>query len=226
MAPTAIVSQVSSLQVMAQAAQTMLDAVREHGAAPSPFALALLDLMDQSAKLQEFEDMMAKAQQEAVSEEAKTWQQISLMTLSYCQKGLVEKQQLALQKVCEFSEQGASLFGPQEAPAATEALMPAPEDPPPLPPAAETQAPLTPPGVWAVSPPPGLAPPPGLEDCAPLPAGIPHADGLQIKKAAAKAGAPWRKAAAKKIAEKAPSPQPQAMEQCALNFDAYSEDEE
>lgn len=242
MAPTAIVSQASSQQLIGQAAQNLLDALREHGAAPSPFAVALLDLMDQSAKLQEFDDMMAKAQQEASSEEAKTWQQISLMSLSYCQKGLVEKQQAALQRVRELGEQGASLFEPTTSVVAAAEVPSTPEvavspdsiaeHPPPKPASmtkdkfenetkVEDEVPLVPPGVWVVGPPPGLPPPPGLESI--IPASIPKEDADQIQKAAAKAAAPWRKVKKEKSLSPVLSPVP-APSQVAVNFDAYSSD--
>lgn len=241
MAPTALVDQATSQQLMAEAAQKLLDAVREHGATPSPFAMALLDLMDQSAKLQEFEEMMAKAQEEASTEEAKAWQQISLMSLSYCQKGLVEKQQLALQKVCQFSEQGASLFKPQpsevaeaEEVSASEEVVSKftpPKDPPPPPPVTEdpvkAKSPPTPPGVWVVGPPPGLAAPPGLEDVVSTSTSKSGTDAGETKKvaAAAKKEFPWRKA--KKDAPEATSAPvaPVALSQPLFNFDAYSEDE-
>merc|ERR1719213_1195544 len=108
--PSTEVAQISSQQVLAQAAQQLLDSVRENGAEPSPFAVALLELMEHSFKLQEYENMMTVANQEAKSDEAKTWQQVSLMTLQYCQKNLVEQQQRALLKVTQLVDQGESLF--------------------------------------------------------------------------------------------------------------------
>jgi len=177
--PSTEVAQISSQQVLAQAAQQLLDAVRENGAEPSPFAEALLELMEHSSKLQEYEGMMSVANQEAKSDEAKTWQQVSLMTLQYCQKNLVEQQQRALQKVTQLLEQGESLLHiPEKSPEvpehsdqdASENREPPSTPPPPAP--TETRkekaaTPLTPPGVWVTRPPPGLEAPPGLEPSPP-----------------------------------------------------------
>merc|ERR1719335_744501 len=117
MAPIARVAEVPPQQVLAQAAQQLLDAVRQNdGAEPSPFALALLDLMEHSSKLHEYDEMVTVAQQTAESEEAKTWQQVSLMTLQYCQKGLIEQQQRTLQKVTELVEKGETLLHVQDTP--------------------------------------------------------------------------------------------------------------
>jgi len=221
--PSTEVAQISSQQVLAQAAQQLLDAVRENGAEPSPFAEALLELMEHSSKLQEYEGMMSVANQEAKSDEAKTWQQVSLMTLQYCQKNLVEQQQRALQKVTQLLEQGESLLHiPEKSPEvpehsdqdASENREPPSTPPPPAP--TETRkekaaTPLTPPGVWVTRPPPGLEAPPGLE---PSP---PPTSMVEVKKAPL---APWRKAAAeKKIQE-------EAVSRLGINFDAFSDEDE
>merc|ERR550514_1001615 len=95
--------------IMAEAAEKLLEAVREVGSSPSPFAVALLELMEYSTKLQQFDDMLEDAKKEASSDEAKTWQQISLITLQYCRQGLVEKQQRAMRTVCDLAAQGATL---------------------------------------------------------------------------------------------------------------------
>jgi len=226
MAPITEVVEVSSQQVLAQAAQKLLDSVRENGAEPSPFAVALLDLMEHSSKLQEYEQMMVLARQDAESEEAKTWQQVSLMTLEYCQKGLIEQQQRALQNVTQLLEKGETLFHVQErSPVPVEEKSPAPvEDveaverkppstaPPPAPTPTAAGMPQKPPGVWVTRPPPGLEAPPGLE----TPPGL-------MKEVQNKPLAPWRKAAAEKKAkvqeEKLAA---EAVARLGINFDAFS----
>jgi len=231
MAPITQVTEVSSQQVLAQAAQQLLEAVRNgNGAEPSPFAVAVLDLMEHSSKLQEYEQMMVLAKQEAESEEARTWQQVSLMTLQYCQKGLVEQQQQrALQKVTHLLDSGDSLFHVKESAALTDSVSDAstkdsltehtpPSTPPPAAPKQVSAAPLTPPGVWVtkpVGPPPGLEAPPGLEP----PPGLTKM--VEVEK---KPLAPWRKAAAEKKAK-----QQQDIDAVALmgiNFDAFSSEED
>jgi len=234
--PSTEVAQISSQQVLAQAAQQLLDSVRENGAEPSPFAVALLELMEHSSKLQEYENMMTVANQEAKSDEAKTWQQVSLMTLQYCQKNLVEQQQRALQKVTHLVEQGESLFlapeteKPPELPDhsdkdASENRVPPSTPPPPAPTAApkeKTATPLTPPGVWVTRPPPGLEAPPGLEP-APLTTTT-TTSMVEVKKAPL---APWRKAAAeKKAKEEMEAVSKEAVSRLGINFDAFSDDDE
>lgn len=237
MAPITHVAEVSSQQVLAQAAQQLLNAVRENGAEPSPFAVALLDLMEHSSKLQEYEQMLAVANQEAESEEAKTWQQVSLMTLQYCQKGLVEQQQRALQKVTKLMDQGDSLFQvkeesstpPEAVPEAVAETVPevpatdvvtkrVPPSAAPPPAPAATNTPKTPPGVWVTRPPPGLEAPPGLEP----PPGLTTM--AEVKK---KPLAPWRKAAEEKKAKQQDEVQAaQAVAMLGINFDAFSSEED
>lgn len=222
MAPNAHVVEASSQQVLAQAAQQLLEAVRQNdGAKPSPFAVALLDLMEHSSKLQEYDQMLSVAQQTAESEEAKTWQQVSLMTLQYCQKGLVEQQQRALTTILQLTHEGDSLFlakdkieAPREA--ASDAALEAPEKdivsefvPPSAPPPAPSAAPLKPPGVWVTRPPPGLEGPPGLVS-PPGPTTM-----VEVKK---KPLAPWRKAAVEDMNKV------QQVAMLGINFDAFSED--
>jgi len=136
-----------SKQLLAQAAQKLMEAVRDTGLAqPTPFAAALLELIECSAKLQEFDDMASEAQAKQTNcEEAQAWQQIAQTTLQFCRDSLLDQQEKALQKVVEMSGQGASLH--------SQGAVTAPE---------ERKCPPSPPGVF-FTPPPGLAAPPGLE---------------------------------------------------------------
>lgn len=138
-------------QLLAEAAQKLMTAVQDTGLAePTPFATALLELIESSAKLQEFDDMAAEAKtKQSVSEEAQTWQQISLMTLQFCREGMVDRQQKALQKVMEMASQGASLSTPGAAAAPLEAEI-------------STTVPVAKSTPCVSRPPPGLAAPPGL----------------------------------------------------------------
>jgi hypothetical protein len=218
MAPIAEVAEISSQQVLAQAAQKLLDAVRDNEAEPSPFATALLELMEHSSKLQEYEQMMAAAQQEASSEEAKTWQQVSLMTLQYCHKGLIEQQQRTLERVTQLVDKGETLFhtSPPALPAAQDAT--AQEDvepePPSMPPPPPSKMPEKPPGVWVTRPPPGLDAPPGLE----APPGLTKM--VEVEK---KPVAPWRKVLADK---KQKQQDMDAVRSLGINFDAFSSGDE
>lgn len=164
MAPQA---QSNSQQILLQAAKQLQDAVKETGSSAGPFAMALLEVIESSSKLQEFDEMAKSAQEnEAAGEEAQTWREISLMTLQYCRQGLVEQQRAASMKVCELAAQGASLCTKMEPalvaqPAKTTSPEAFPQPPQPCqsqsqPPAPGLGVPLTPPGVWAMRPPPGL----------------------------------------------------------------------
>lgn len=137
----------SSKQLLAQAAQKLMEAVQGTGLAqPTPFAAALLELIECSAKLQEFDDMASEATTEQTKcEEAQAWQQIAQTTLKFARDGLLDQQQKALQNVTEMATQGASLH--------SQGAVTAPED---------RKSPPAPPGVF-LTPPPGLAAPPGLE---------------------------------------------------------------
>eukprot|EP00746_Dinoflagellata_sp_MGD_P165314 gnl/MRDRNA2_/MRDRNA2_94514_c0_seq1.p1 gnl/MRDRNA2_/MRDRNA2_94514_c0~~gnl/MRDRNA2_/MRDRNA2_94514_c0_seq1.p1 ORF type:complete len:228 (-),score=79.00 gnl/MRDRNA2_/MRDRNA2_94514_c0_seq1:131-814(-) len=224
MAPITEITEISSQQVLAQAAQKLLDAVSENDAEPSPFATALLELMEHSSKLHEYEQMMAVAQQEASSDEAKTWQQVSLMTLQYCHKGLVEQQQRTLQRVTDLVEKGDTLFqasspalpDAQDTADQDDAKLVPPSTPPPPPPtsAASGTMPAKPPGVWVTRPPPGLEAPPGLD----APPGLTKL--VEVEK---KPLAPWRKAEAEKKKKQQEMDKVKAL---GINFDAFSSGDE
>lgn len=224
-------SQHSNTQVLAQAAERLLDAVNENGSEPSPFAVALLDLMEYTSRLQEYEQMMSVAKQEATSEEAKTWQQVSLMTLQYCQKNLVDQQQRALLKVTQLVDQGESLFLlkentpmlPDDEP--DEEKTPTLQDdstkdtptkrvppsmPPPAAPTINAQGPSEPPPAAPIGNTQGRAPPPltppGVWITRPPP-GLEAPPGLEppanptMDETKKECVAPWRKAAAEKKAK-------------------------
>merc|ERR1719321_2642917 len=90
-----------SKQLLAQAAQKLMEAVRDTGLAqPTPFAAALLELIECSAKLQEFDDMASEAQAKQTNcEEAQAWQQIAQTTLQFCRDSLLDQQEKALQRL-------------------------------------------------------------------------------------------------------------------------------
>lgn len=241
MAPSGTIA--GSQQHIAQAAEQLVQAVRATGQGPNDFAKALLDLIEVLAKVAEFDEMAAAANVEAESDEAKQWQEISLLTLKFCREGLIDEQQRAIKKVCSFAEQGACLFDNltiKEPPADVDKVASAA--------VVANPAPLTPPGVWAKKPPPGLAAPPGLS----APPGLPAPPGLEVctnvKDQKAKAGGktkenqkstsqqtrplpPWRKEtrepAAKEaepvVAEPAVAEPTVAAGWCGLNLDAYSD---
>lgn len=143
----------SSQQILAQAAQKLMEAVQETGLSqPTPFAAAMLELIESSAKLQEFDDMAVEAENQKTScEEAQTWQQIAQTTLKFAREGLLDRQQQALQKVTGMAAQGNSLYSPGVGTTSDETTAPA-----------VRTTPSSPPGIF-VAPPPGLAAPPGLE---------------------------------------------------------------
>lgn len=185
----------SSKQLLAQAAQKLMTAVHETGLAqPTPFADALLELIESSSKLQEFDDMAMEAKtRQSESEEAQTWQQISLMTLQFCREGMVDRQQKALQKVMELASQGATLHSQGTIASCQEISK------------TNDAAAKPPPGVF-FGPPPGLTAPPGLA----APPGLELSSNGGNEKAVNKAGgekaaskAGNQKAGGEKLASKA-----------------------
>lgn len=154
MAPQA---QSNSQQILLQAAKQLQDAVKETGSSAGPFAMALLEVIESSSKLQEFDEMAKSAQEnEAAGEEAQTWREISLMTLQYCRQGLEERQRTAIKELCKLADGGASLFQ-----SATPVAQPSVGSP--------TGVPSSPPGLDVPQTP--LGAPPGLE--------LPAAEGVK-----------------------------------------------
>lgn len=127
----------SSQELLAQAAQKLSTAITEAGVAPNDFAKNLLELLEVSTKIDQFDEMTATANAETITDEAQKWREISLMTMQHARKHLVEQQQRLIDQLRGASENGASLF--KDA----------------------SQSPEVKPGK-AVQPPPGLATPPGL----------------------------------------------------------------
>lgn len=155
-----------STQILAQAAKQLQDVVKETGSTAGPYAIAILELIECTAKLQEFDAMATSAEENAAtSEEAQTWREISLMTLQYCRQNLVEQQRAGVAKVCQLAGEGASFYHPlaaaetpatevagndtktrQDEAASPKAVLRSPT----------LDMPQSPPGCWAIRPPPGL----------------------------------------------------------------------
>lgn len=156
-------AQVSSQQLIAQAAQTLSTAMGTTGDSPTEFAQVLLGLLEVSAKINQFDELNALATDEASSEEAKKWRDISMMTTQFMLAQLSEQQQRLIARLQDLSQSGASLVKEpavkvaMEEPAIEVAMKPVPK-------AAKSSAPPVKPEPMAVKPPPGLpvAPPPGL----------------------------------------------------------------
>jgi len=146
----------SSQELLAQAAEKLSSAITGAGAAPNDFAMSLLELLEVSTKINQFDEMASAAEAETASDEAQKWREISLMTMQHARAHLVEQQQRLIEQLRGSSESGASLFKnaiqtPEVKPAITAAVKPASGLPSPVKPAQK-----------AVQPPPGLATPPGL----------------------------------------------------------------
>lgn len=157
-------AQVSSQELIAQAVQKLSEATGGVSQPPTEFAASLLELLEVSAKMSQFDEMNALSADEASSEEAQKWKEISMMTVKHCHAQLSEQQQRLIAKLHGLSQSGASLV---KAPSIETAMKPEPKVPTPVVPQAKAVKP--PPKVsnsWAPPPglsaPPGLAPPPGL----------------------------------------------------------------
>jgi len=157
-------AQVTSQELIAQAVQKLSEATGGVSQPPTEFAASLLELLEVSAKISQFDEMNALSADEASSEEAQKWKEISMMTVKHCHAQLSEQQQRLIAKLHGLSQSGASLV---KAPSIETAMKPEPKVPKPVVPQAKAVKP--PPKVsnsWAPPPglsaPPGLAPPPGL----------------------------------------------------------------
>jgi len=142
---------VSSQQILVQAAEKLSAAVQEAGTAPNDFAKNLLELLEVSTKINQFDEMASDANAETTSAEAQQWREISLMTMQHARTHLVEQQQRLVEELRVLSDSGASLYKASEIQAVPMAVKP----PPGL--AKEVKS-----DQMAVQPPPGLATPPGL----------------------------------------------------------------
>jgi len=168
----------SSQQILAQAAQTLSAAVSGAGAAPNDFATKLLELLEVSTKINEFDEMAAAANSETTSEEAQKWREISLMTMQHARAHLVEQQQHLIEGLQGLTDSGASLYKAADAQQSSEkkpasmVVQPPPglstevkSDRMAVQPPPGLTVPLgrsTPQKTNKVQPPAGLKPPPGL----------------------------------------------------------------
>lgn len=208
--------------MLLSAVQKLADTVNESGIAPNEFSKKLLELMELTSKIQQFEEVTELASQEASSDEAKKWQEISKMTLKHCCGHLLEQRQKTLAELQKLAQNGGSLF---KEPAAIVAPQESAVKPPPglnAPPGLSA-----PPGLGA---PPGLSAPPGLglgsskEEVV-----LPKEKAPVAKKAWSAASAPWNKKKNSPQASPKPSPvvpekQPTFSAPCVMNLDAYDSD--
>lgn len=213
MAPT--MSANSNQHMLLTAVQKLADTVNDTGITPNEFSKKLLELMELTAKIQQFEEVAQLASQEASSDEAQKWQEISLMTLKHCCGHLLEQRQKTLAELQKIAQNGGSLFKePQES-----AVKP----PPGLESVGAPPGLAAPPGIGA---PPGLSAPPGLaskEEFPPLNKKAP------VAKKADHSNAPWNKKKSSPQASPQPSPvvpekQPAFSAPCVMNLDAYDSD--
>jgi len=141
----------TSQQILVQAVEKLSTAVQEVGTAPNCFATKLLELLEVSTKISQFDELADAANAETTSAEAKQWRDISLMTMQHARTHLVEQQQRLVEELRALSDSGASLYQAPDTLAVPMAVKPPPE-----------LAPEVKSDQMAVKPPPGLAPPPGL----------------------------------------------------------------
>lgn len=211
-------------QLLLNAVQKLATTASDTGRAPTEFSKKLLELMELSAKIQQFEEVAALACQQASSDEVQKWQEISLMTVKHCTEQLVEQQQKAVAELQELAKNGGSLF--TEPGSSTvlpkSAVKPTVKAPPGL----ETVG--APPGLQA---PPGLSAPPGLgvqASKAPVQekAAMPNERPPVVKKAWSAASAPWnqkKKASPQSMPQKQPE-MPVIAAPSVMNLDAYDSD--
>jgi len=220
MAPT---SSANSDQLMLlKAVQKLSDTMGETGIAPNAFAKKILELMELTAKIQQFEELAALASDKASSDEVQKWQEISLMTLKHCSAQLLEERQRTLEELQNTAKDGGSLF---KMPASLAAPV---ESAVKLPPGMDSVA--APPGL---KPPPGLSAPPGLTAPPGLGSDAPQKKASEVKEEAPKAkkvwsGAPWNaKKSSPKVSPVVPQKvpvSPAVATSCVMNLDAYDSD--
>lgn len=144
----------SSQELLVQAAQKLSSAVTELGTAPNGFAKDLLELIEVSTKINQFDEIASAANAEATTEEAQKWREISLMTMQHARTHLVDQQQRLIDQLSGAAKNGASLYKDAIQSPEVQSGHTAVKLPPGLP-SEVTPAP-------AVQPPPGLGSPPGL----------------------------------------------------------------
>eukprot|EP00746_Dinoflagellata_sp_MGD_P168261 gnl/MRDRNA2_/MRDRNA2_99567_c0_seq1.p1 gnl/MRDRNA2_/MRDRNA2_99567_c0~~gnl/MRDRNA2_/MRDRNA2_99567_c0_seq1.p1 ORF type:complete len:224 (-),score=77.18 gnl/MRDRNA2_/MRDRNA2_99567_c0_seq1:69-740(-) len=213
-------------QLLLNAVQKLATATTDTGRAPTEFSKKLLELMELSAKIQQFEEVAALASEHASSDEVQKWQEISLMTVKHCSAQLVEQQQKAVAELQELAKNGGSLF---TEPGSSAALSKSAVKPPP-----GLESVGAPPGLQApkgIGAPPGLSAPPGLglqASKAPVQekVAMPKEQAPAVKKAWSAASAPWnqkKKASPQITAQKQPE-MPDTAAPCVMNLDAYDSD--
>jgi len=202
-------AQVSSHQLIAQATQKLADAMAGVSEPPNEFAKTLLELLEVSAKINQFEELNTLAADEAASEEAKKWRDISMMTTQFMMGQLTEQQKRLIAKLQDLSQSGASLVN---APAIEVAMKPESKAAKPSTPQVKAEPTAVkpqsgpsmkpPPGLSA---PPGLAPPPGLVSAGTGPKGA--AGPEDVEYTSVKKQAPWnlKKQAAAKVNKEVPA---------------------
>lgn len=216
-------------QVLAQATQKLEEAIKEVGSR-NDFAVLLQELLEVSSKVAQFDEMTFAAKEAAISEEAQTWKEISMMTLQHCRMQLIDRQRSLIEQLQVLSEDGASLAkipvplkSTIEAKAVSEVEAPqsAIGPPPGLPSPPSCAYPSPDPSESSCSKKPtaqGLGAPPGLNHASPPSGFVPqnqlHKAQKAKKKSSAKAGNP------KQVTVSAVSDPGSSM----LNLDAYESD--
>lgn len=129
-------------------------------------AKGVLNLQEIDQKLIELDQMMAKAQVTSPGEtEAKQWQELSLLTLQWSRKNLIEQRQACLRRIVDLASEQADMFPPSAATAHPYTMLAEPVAPQTVPQAAPVAPQAVPQAVPAVRPPPGLEAmqaPPGM----------------------------------------------------------------
>lgn len=218
MAPT-VSAKSDDQNMLLNAVQKLSDTVKETGIVPNEFATKLLQLMELTAKIQQYEEVATLASEKASSHEAQKWQEISLMTLKHCSTHLLEERQKTLEEIQKMAQNGGSIFKVSESIAAP--VESAVKPPPGL------EVVRAPPGL---KPPPGLSAPPDLTSCA-LQEKASDAEVKKeapvAKKAWSTANAPWNKKKSSVQAPVVPQKQPATpapATPCLMNLDAYDSD--
>eukprot|EP00746_Dinoflagellata_sp_MGD_P011045 gnl/MRDRNA2_/MRDRNA2_123042_c0_seq1.p1 gnl/MRDRNA2_/MRDRNA2_123042_c0~~gnl/MRDRNA2_/MRDRNA2_123042_c0_seq1.p1 ORF type:complete len:238 (-),score=70.62 gnl/MRDRNA2_/MRDRNA2_123042_c0_seq1:42-755(-) len=98
----------TSLEILMKASNKLEEAMKEVGS-PNEFAILLQELLEVSTKVAQFNEMAFVAEQAAISEEAQTWKEISMMTLQHCRTQLVDRQRSLIEQLQVLAEEGASL---------------------------------------------------------------------------------------------------------------------
>lgn len=107
MAPPSCPSE--SQQCYAEATAALSKALQEFGDG-TEFAASLRQLVEASAKLDEFDQLARKAgQDKPLGAEAQQWQDISMVAMQYCRESLAKQRTSALDQIIDLTSRGASL---------------------------------------------------------------------------------------------------------------------